>query len=147
MKEVQPKTFKDSAVRSAAGAVVLFSSLLPAIGYDNPKIQDGYVVEKIHENARFWMTYTVINAGANTIVIPHPHPDDEDWIIRIKDCKPVESGKKECQTADFYVDQAVFDSIDVGDYADISGAKKVDKIDPIKNPKEPDKLIRPTVSL
>jgi hypothetical protein len=77
-----------------------------------PAFTAGTVVEKIHEPLNIWYSFLPIKVGKTTVMIPQTNIDDEDWVVIIEN----ESG----ETESIYVEQTVWETIQVGQYVDLS---------------------------
>jgi hypothetical protein len=100
-------------------AVGLLTALL--IQGCGPKVTEGEVIGKTYQEAHTYMALIPIctTTGGqypttSCVMIPYYMHDDADWILRLRNCDM--PGESECAEGDLYVDEATFNSVEVGDY-------------------------------
>lgn len=132
-KETNPinldsKLKKASKLTALTAVIALGAS---SCGFASRNFQEGEVVEKTHEEERYYQTTDFslpIKIGDITI---YPFKidwlDDEDFILRIKNCN-----EDNCQERNFYVPHNIFNEAEVGITINLNGIEGVSTSDPDK---------------
>ena len=107
--------------------LVLLASVLLLVGCSDP-IKEGKVLNKRHEEAREWVTYSSerrcisgnsFDYSPSNIcwydTVPNHHYDDPDWMVELEECKYDDESKLKCRRGWIEIPESRWNSISVGD--------------------------------
>ena len=84
-------------------------------------VTEGRVADKYYSAPYTYyvtMCFGYDSKGLCTIWMPVPFEEPEHWVITLENCDLKESGDDTCPSERWYVDQATYDSLDLGEFYD-----------------------------
>jgi hypothetical protein len=76
--------------------------------WPRPFPSSGKIIEKWHEEERYWTQFIPMYIGKVMIFLPFFHFDDEDWIIRIEDQDGLQG--------DVYLTHSAWNKLSIGNF-------------------------------
>lgn len=92
---------------------ILVTTLLAAVvfGCDKLTHSEGFVVDKIYEPPRSWISVFPMSTGNVTMLIPYRMHDDEDFVVVCQLTNTYESGYVEHKQVRYYLPEADWERI------------------------------------